>query len=137
MPYIPEIRSEEITVQEVGNELVVYDARHQRAHRLNETITTVFRSSDGTRTVEDIALLFPAHLNVADRISLVRIALRDLSEADLLTVPVAGKEDHVHSRRDLAAALGLAVPVIASILVPTPVDAASASAVSVGITVTP
>lgn len=59
MSYHPQVRQDDLTIKETGTDLVVYDARQRRAHRLNKTAATVFRHSDGTRAVQEIALLLP------------------------------------------------------------------------------
>jgi Coenzyme PQQ synthesis protein D (PqqD) len=128
MSYKPEVRLVEMTMQEVGDELVVYDSRHRRAHRLNETAALVFRFSDGTRTVEDIAFLLTDDLSLAERMALVWVTLDELSRANMLTAAVSPPDDLNRSRRNLiqkAAAIGLAFPVFDSILAPSPVEAAT------------
>lgn len=108
-------RSDKLLIHEVGDELVVYDRTNDRAHRLNPTAARVWRSLDGTRTLEDVATLIGAELKV------VELALGQLSAAKLLV----GEAPAVSRRRALRrvaglAAAGLALPVVSSIAAPTP-----------------
>ena len=120
MSYRPEIRQNELTVREVGQELIVYDARHRRAHCLNKAAAPILQASDGTRTVDEIACVLPDDLGVEERTEFVWLTLRDLSEGDLLTAPFASPRNLDRSRRDLlqkAAVIGL-FPVVESITAP-------------------
>jgi hypothetical protein len=120
MPYRPEMRQDELTVREVGQELIVYDARHRRAHRLNKAAAPILQASDGTRTIDEIASILPYDLGAEERSELVQLTLQDLSEADLLAAPFASPRNLDRSRRDLlqkAAVVGL-LPVVESIAAP-------------------
>lgn len=131
----PVARSEQLLVQEVGDELVVYDQRSHRAHRLNGTARTVWRLADGSRSVGELAVrlrdeLRPgerAELGIGDSEALVRLALDDLARAGLLArSPRSGGIEEATSRRQiLTAAAALLTPVIATIVAPTPADAQS------------
>jgi hypothetical protein len=117
--YKPEVRRDELTIREVGPELVVYDARHQRAHRLNKAAAPILRASDGTRTVDQIAFLLSHDLGAKERTELVWVTLQDLSQADLLKAAITPPGDLDRSRRNLlqkAAVIGLALPVVESVI---------------------
>jgi len=122
MTYQPEVRRDELTIREVGQELVVYDDRHRRAHRLNKAAASILRASDGTRTVDEIALLLSNDADPKERTELVWMTLQDLSQADLLTAAITPPGDLDRSRRNLlrkAAVIGLALPVLESIIAPS------------------
>jgi transposase InsO family protein len=52
MTYKPKVRRDKLTIREVGQELVVYDARYQRAHRLNKAAAPILAEvSGGDRTI--------------------------------------------------------------------------------------
>jgi hypothetical protein len=122
-------RSTGLVVRDLGGEVIVYDKGRHRAHCLNRTAAFVFRHADGRRTAADIAaLLGPG----ADE-DLVGAALEQLAAAGLLetdgeraaSVPAAS----VPSRRDVMRQVGLGAavlaPAVASLLVPTPAEAAA------------
>lgn len=118
MPYKPEVRRDELTIREVKDELVVYDGREKRAHRLNKTAAPILQASDGSRTVDQIAALLPEDLDIKDRTGLVWLTLHDLSEAGLLSAAIpSGNVDR--SRRNLlqkAAVISLTLPVVETIV---------------------
>ncbi|MBV8737558.1 MAG: PqqD family protein [Alphaproteobacteria bacterium] len=118
MPYKPEVRRDELTIREVQDELVVYDGREKRAHRLNKTAAPILQASDGSRTVDQIAALLSDDMDIKDRTELVWLTLQDLSKVGLLTAAIpSGHVDR--SRRNLlqrAAVIGLTLPVVESIV---------------------
>lgn len=132
---LPEARQDKLLVQEIEDELVVYDQERHRAHLLNRTVTLVWRNCDGKHTVAEIAALLQGSWSLpAAEEALVMLALRRLERAHLLkergTCPADGPDI---SRREVTRQLSLAggfmalVPAITSILVPTPAMAGSCS----------
>ena len=119
MTYKPKVRRDELTIREVGQELVLYDARHQCAHRLNKAAAPILQASDGTRTVDQIALLLSQDLDIKERSELVWMTLQDLSQADLLTAAIIPPGNSDRTRRNLlhkAAMIGLTLPVVESVI---------------------
>jgi hypothetical protein len=111
-------------VREVADETIVYDKDGHRAHCLNRTAAFVFRHADGRRTAASIAaLLGPG----ADE-ELVGKALDLLAVAGLLE-PLPACAPSAPSRRDVLTRVGLGAavlaPAVASLLVPTPAEAAA------------
>jgi hypothetical protein len=111
-------------VREVADETIVYDKDGHRAHCLNRTAAFVFRHADGRRTAADIAaLLGPG----ADE-ELVRRALDQLAAAGLLEA-LPAREASTPLRREVLRQVGLGAavlaPAVASLLVPTPAEAAA------------
>lgn len=51
----PRSRSENIIVQEIGDETLVYDVSSREAHCLNRTAAMVWRACDGTRTKRELS----------------------------------------------------------------------------------
>ncbi len=66
----PQARQDKLLVQEVGDELVVYDQKRHVAHSLNRTAALVWQNCDGQRTVADLAALLGLPLVVVARRSL-------------------------------------------------------------------
>lgn len=126
----PRLRADGLIIHELPDELLVYDKVRDLAHCLNDTAAFVWRACDGQRTPEEIARKLTTQLAVAVPEDVVWLALTQLEEIHLLeqqgTVPAsfAGM-----SRRQVARSLGLtaavALPLITSILVPTPAQAAT------------
>jgi hypothetical protein len=128
----PTARTQGIVVQEVPGELLVYDTESARAHCLNETAAAVWRAADGTRSVGEIAV----GLGVVDATdpargeALVWLALEQLEENGLMTSSLAEAVAGA-SRRELLRRVGLAaavaLPVVASLALPSSVEAGGGS----------
>lgn len=128
---VPRARTEGLVIQELPDEVLVYDRNRDKAHCLNQTAALVWKYCDGKTTVPAIAKKIEQDLNT-DSVDekLVWYALDQLGKDHLLednVVPaslMAGL-----SRREMVRVLGLAavvaVPVVTSIVAPTPAQAAT------------
>jgi hypothetical protein len=126
MLYRPEIRRDGLMMLPVGDDLVVYDARHRRAHRFNAPAACVFASSDGTRTVQEIASRLQTELGLPEDEELVWLALDQLAKAELLKK--APPQDLSTSRRSLlrnVAAAGALLPIMESVATPSSQESSS------------
>ncbi len=129
----PQSRRSGLLIRELPDELLVYDQEQHRAHCLNRTAALVFRHADGTRSVDDLArVLDPAAAGPAAD-ETVELALAQLAAAGLLEAVPSSTEDAVPdagmSRREVARRVGLAaailLPAVATIIAPTPAEAAA------------
>jgi hypothetical protein len=122
----PVARRAGLLIRELPDELLVYDRKEHRAHCLNRTAAVVFRNADGTRTVADLALLLAPEGARAAGESVVAEALARLAEAGLLE---GGPAPRRWSRREMVRRVGLGaailLPVVASVVAPTPAEAAT------------
>lgn len=122
----PEKRRLGLVVKELPEEVLVYDLERHRAHCLNPAAAAVFRSADGRRTVGEIARILRRETGAPADEAWVHLALDRLEKAHLLEE--RGKALSV-SRRDVLrkAGVGLAaaLPLVTSIVAPTPVEAAA------------
>ena len=122
---LPQARTEELVVSELGGELLVYDLRIHEGFCLNGEAARVWQALDGHRTVESLA----AHIG-AD-VDVVRFALERLAKADLLDGDLPSDIPALMPRRELmrkllAAGVGAAaLPVVMTFAVPTAAAAAS------------
>lgn len=118
----PVARKNDLVVQEVTDEVLVYDLSSNKAHCLNETAAMVWKSCDGSHSVSDIAKLLGSTNGTLISEDLVWLAIDQLNESDLLEQELksnfAGQ-----SRREVIKKIGLAsmiaLPVIASLVAPT------------------
>ncbi|MBV9240371.1 MAG: PqqD family protein [Acidobacteria bacterium] len=130
----PKARQKGLVVQEMPDEVLVYDLDSNKAHCLNSSAALVWRSCDGTRTVTDIVREFET--SGAGQVSedFVWLAIDQLQENQLLENEVRTKFDG-HSRRQVLKTIGLAsivaVPVIASLVAPPSALAATSCACNV------
>ena len=124
-PSKPLARSEDLVVEELGDELLVYDLTTDQAHALGPAAARVWRACDGKTD----AVAFSVELGL-DGETVTR-ALEELRECGLLDD--GSKLAPGISRRDLSlrvAKVGGAVaasPLIASLAVPAPAEAQSPS----------
>src|ERR1700683_5597327 len=75
---------EQISVQQVGAETLVYDQRRHRAFCLNATAGTVWRLSDGARTIAAIAMDATRELGAEASEELALLALEELRQDGLI-----------------------------------------------------
>lgn len=116
-------RRDDLIVQKVGDEVIVYDVNSHRAHSLNRTASLVFEKLDGKRPVESVAKDLGKALGQPHSKELVAAAVNELTAADLLRPGAALPRRSV--LRGLAAGL---LPVVVSIAVPTAASAQSCGA---------
>ena len=84
---IPKARSEELLIEHVGDEAVVYDLETKEAHCLNALAATVFAHSDGRHTTSEIAQLAATQLGELVTETQIIAAVDELEAATLLEAP--------------------------------------------------
>jgi peptide-methionine (S)-S-oxide reductase len=133
-PATPTARRDRLFVQDVGDEIVIYDQDTRKAHRLNPTAALVWRACDGRTTVADIAEAVRRKLGAAADENLVHVALGRLEAVRLLDGGLGQSPDEVVERRRAflrkgaaAGAVSLLMPVVATL--PRPSLAAALSPV--------
>lgn len=129
-PFFPTARSsaEDLVIQEIYDELVIYDLRQHRAHSLNSTAALVWRWCDGETSATAMTARLAARLNLpVDRAEpVVWLSLDRLQKARLLENSVAIPSAHSgFTRRQALKLIGGAVllPVVYTLLAPTPAQA--------------
>ena len=122
---MPRARQDELVVEELPDEILVYDETRHKAHCLNRTAALVWRRCDGQTSVADVAALLEEQLATPADEAVVWMALDRLSRAHLLTEPVTLPADRAqYSRREMlrtlrrVAGISLLLPVIESIVAP-------------------
>ncbi len=132
---MPRARQDELVVEELQDETLVYDLKRHRARCLNRTAALVWRHCDGRTSVGEVATLLEEHVAVPIDESVVWMALDRLDRAHLLSEPVTLPAERTqYSRREMlrtlrrAAGISLLLPVIESIV--SPLAAAQGSCVS-------
>jgi hypothetical protein len=126
----PKARAEGLVVRELADEVLVYDLDTHRAVCLNSAAAAVWRLCDGHRTAADIRRALEKTAGDALPEEVVWLALEHLGRDRLLDARVRRPAQLVGiTRREMIRRVGLtaaiAVPVITSIVAPTPADAAS------------
>jgi hypothetical protein len=124
----PKARSERLIVQELPDELLIYDLDRHEAFCLNRTASLVWRNCNGRRSVDQLAAIVePKAPPPADE-TLVWLALDRLGRARLLEK--ATSPEPLLRRRELLRSLRLlglaaAAPLVVSIVAPVAAAAAS------------
>lgn len=130
----PIARKTGLVVQEIPDEVLVYDLERNKAHCLNQSAAMVWRSCDGNNSVADIAKLVESQAGGKVTEDFVWLAIDQLSENNLLEQQIA-TDFAGQSRREALKKIGLAsmvaIPVIASLVAPQSALAAS-SCICVG-----
>jgi hypothetical protein len=126
----PHARKEGLLVQELPDEVLVYDLERHEAHCLNPTAALVWKHCDGRTTVSEMVRLLEKSLETSVDEDVVWCALNQLEKDKLLREPLAwpiGVERI--SRRELVRRLGIgaaiAIPLVTSIVAPTTAYAGS------------
>jgi hypothetical protein len=117
----PKARRNGLVVQDVTDEVLVYDLDTNKAHCLNQSAAIVWKSCDGTRSVAEIARLVESETGGSVNDDFVWLAIDQLNDSSLMESAVrssfAGE-----SRREVIKKIGLAtmigLPVIASLVAP-------------------
>ncbi|HZQ07328.1 MAG TPA: PqqD family protein [Anaerolineae bacterium] len=125
----PHARRAGLTIQPLGDELVLYDSTTDNAHVLNQSSTLVWQLADGKRSVETIAKLVAEELHSPPDEDLVWLALSQLSKAGLLQQSVAPPFRVTNmTRRDFlqkAARAAMVIPIVKTIRAPSYQQASS------------
>jgi hypothetical protein len=118
MHNLPIARHQNVVVQELGKQILIYDLNTHKAFNLNETSSIVYQSCDGKTTLEELKL----RTKFTEEI--IFLALDELKKENLIeenqpyNSPFSGM-----SRREAIRKVGLAsmiaLPVISSLVAPT------------------
>ena len=125
--HYPLARTNGLVVQDVPNEVLVFDMETNEAHCLNETAAMVWKYCDGKTSVPQIAEILGENKGSGVNDDLVWLAIDQLNEHKLLEKEVMTKFAG-QSRREVLRKIGLAsmiaLPIIASMAAPRSVLAA-------------
>ena len=119
----PLARQNQIIVEELVGECIVYDSNLKKAHNLNATLTWIWRHSDGSTSVEDMARDFEWEFGGSNSQDVILSGIQQLEANNLLMPSTTGEV--MMSRRAVVAAGSALAPIIASVLVPTAASAKS------------
>jgi len=121
----PKALSNNLLVEEVAGELLVFDTRSNRAHCLNASAAAIWQHCDGTRSATSLAShLFPK-LPAADGERLVTIGVERLRRRHLLEDDPSragvdlSKRELLKKVAIIATAAGIAAPLVSTVLAPS------------------
>lgn len=117
----PIARKDGLVVQEMPDEVLVYDLNSNKAHCLNQTAAFVWKSCDGTRSISDINRLMEKEFGGSINEEMIWLAIDLLSKDNLLEQNINSKFNGL-SRREVIKKVGLttavALPVVAMLAFP-------------------
>lgn len=118
----PIARKEGLVIQEMPDEVLVYDLETNKAHCLNETAAFVWKACDGKNSVADITKLFGNQAGSIVQEDLIWLAIDQLNDNNLLAEELKANFNG-QTRREVIKKIGLAaviaLPIVASLVAPT------------------
>jgi hypothetical protein len=129
----PLARQTDIVVQEMGNEILIYDLKANKAFNLNETSALIWQLADGKKDIAEIADNLSRRFDSAISEEFVWLALGELQKKDLLV----NQNEMVKffqgvSRREVIRRIGLTTiisfPIISTLIFPSSIQALSCPA---------
>lgn len=121
---MPNSRRDDLVVQDLSGESLVYDLKTHRAHCLNKTAAFVWANCDGRTSYREVADKLSGEMDVPSDESVVRLAVDQLRRARLVEGDVtadainAGRRNVIR-KLGLAAGVAAALPLVTSIVAPT------------------
>jgi len=116
----PKARVENLVVQELQDEVLIYDLVTNQAHCLNASAAFVWKNCDGHTSHDQIVSAFAANWSCDSPRDLVEHAIEQLHESHLIQSPQITSRSS--SRRQLLKNLGLAsaaaLPLVQSLVAP-------------------
>lgn len=129
---LPNARKENLVIEELSDEVLVYDLNLHKAHCLNHTAALVWEHCDGHTSIKQMVEILRTEFSFRIDEELVWLALDQLSKVRLLeeaTIPARGEERL--RRREMIRRIGLTatvgLPFVISILAPKAIQAGSCS----------
>jgi len=123
--YTPKIRTTRLLVEELVDELLIYDVDRNEVHCLNGPAVQIWKLCNGERTVSEIATALNTDLDHEQAETLVWSAVEQFAEKHLLEVteeePLAASRPQDLTRRQMLLRLGVvvaALPLVDSIVSP-------------------
>ncbi len=135
--YRPKARSTKLLVQQLDDEILVYDLERNQAHSLNGSAARVWTLCDGNRSVSEIAAILAPDVPAEEATRLVWHALDQFEQQHLLEGSLPEEKAPGMLRREMLLRLGLTaamIPVVESIVSPPAVYAQSGGTGSSGST---
>ena len=122
-----------VLVEELPDETLVYDLDRHRAHCLNPTAAFLLGAADGTRDIPELARLSGEEFDAPASEEVVRLGLERLQRARLLEWDEPGVVPEGVTRRQALrklATLGIAIPAVMTVV--SPLAAQGGSTIAIG-----
>lgn len=124
----PVSRKDNLVVQELDNEVLIYDLNNNKVFCLNHTSALIWQACDGEKTIPEISKYVSKKLNLLANEDLIWFALDQLKKEKLIDSELPNWFEGV-SRREIIKKVGfatmIALPLVASIAAPLATQAQS------------
>jgi hypothetical protein len=129
-PQFPQAKTENLVVQELPGELLVYDLKKNKAYDLNQTSALVWQYCDGTKSINEIAKILEKQLNQKVPDELIWLTLEKLKKEGLVDFEKEHFSEFTNvGRRELLKRASLvslvALPIIVSLVAPVAAQTSS------------
>jgi hypothetical protein len=118
-PVLPKLRKANLVVRELSGETLIYNLETHRTFCLNETALLILDQCDGTTTIDQAVAALRGEANSQLTAELIWTTIQECRELldDIVETPMG----HISRRRLLqtATALGIALPIVSSLVAPT------------------
>lgn len=119
---VPVARKQGLVVQEMPDEVLIYDLDTNKAHCLNKTAAFVWKSCDGNKSIADITKSFESDFGNPVEEDLVWLAIEQLNDKNLLSESLQTNFKG-QNRREVIKKIGfaavVALPLVASLTAPS------------------
>lgn len=109
---LPRARTDGLVLQEVQEEIIVYDPKSDETHLLNKTAALVWKASDGKHTIAALAHMVAHATNTVPNEEIVRYSLAQLQRKGLLAATVETGSVSTMTRRQFLGKFAVAVAVV-------------------------
>jgi hypothetical protein len=125
----PTARTRDLIIEELADEVLVYDLNTDKAHCLNLMSALIWKNCDGAKTERELAAILQRELGTPTATQVVKLGLEELAGHGLLQEDAPASPKERVSRRRLIQNLGfsaaMALPLIMSITAPAAAGAGS------------
>jgi hypothetical protein len=138
----PTAKTNNLVIQELGDEILIYDLETNKAYNLNETSGFVWQNCDGKKGISDLALELQKKAKQPVKQEVVWLALNELKSEGLVSFEVEAPVELAKlDRRQVIKKIGLTamvtLPLVTSLVAPTAAMAQSSGSGGSGGTVEP
>jgi hypothetical protein len=126
---LPFLRTENLVVKELPDELLIYDLEKNKAFCFNETARLIMEECDGTKTIDEAIESLNRKLKSNLSEEIVWMTIEQLKKADFIEkdyqIPIQTTKVTRRKILQTAATLGIALPIVTSLVAPTAANAQS------------
>jgi hypothetical protein len=126
---LPFLRTENLVVKELSSELLVYDLETNKAYCLNETARLILDECNGTNSIDEAVDSLNHKLKTNVNEEIIWMMIEQFKKSNFLKgdyeVPIQTSKVSRRKMLQTAASLGIALPIVASLVAPVATHAQS------------